>query len=252
MKEKIPVPAPKIEKNKESATIIALQRAKEGLARILDAVEKGKPISNLSIELIQAELMYAEEQHKEHYRAAFKDSLTGLLNRRAFEEALDAKMARAKEFPSDRLYAFYIDLDKFKLVNDTYGHDVGDRYLKSIGNNVRAALRPDDTFARIGGDEFAALCFVRHKLMEGEDKKQVSAAEADQILLRINYALDAARQELNEKIKEIFPDKSLSYETGSVGYSFYNPTDQTQDPKDFIKEADRKMYQMKKDDGVSD
>jgi diguanylate cyclase (GGDEF)-like protein/PAS domain S-box-containing protein len=84
------------------------------------------------------------------------DPLTGLWNRRRFEEELQREAARCKRYGS-RSAVLMIDLDGFKQVNDTYGHEAGDELLKLIASRMRAALRESDSLARMGGDEFSAI-----------------------------------------------------------------------------------------------
>jgi diguanylate cyclase (GGDEF)-like protein len=98
-----------------------------------------------------------KERREEHYRrAALVDVLTGIWNRRAFLEYAPRRLSReAIDKHSVALIAF--DLDQFKLINDTYGHLAGDRTLCSFCKIVTDALRPNDLFARIGGEEFACL-----------------------------------------------------------------------------------------------
>ena len=87
---------------------------------------------------------------------AFHDSLTELPNRRLFEDRLEHALARSKRYGT-RHALLMVDLDRFKLVNDSYGHPAGDRVLADVADTLRAAVRPEDTCARIGGDEFAVL-----------------------------------------------------------------------------------------------
>jgi diguanylate cyclase (GGDEF)-like protein/PAS domain S-box-containing protein len=90
------------------------------------------------------------------YRASH-DALTGLPNRALFLDRLEHALARARR-SSQTLAVMFLDLDDFKLVNDTRGHDVGDLLLVALTPRLRAALRPGDTIARFGGDEFVVLC----------------------------------------------------------------------------------------------
>jgi len=87
---------------------------------------------------------------------ARQDPLTGVANGRAFRESLDREIARLRRTSSPLTLA-YVDLDRFKLVNDTLGHAAGDELLRTIGARLAAALRSTDTVARLGGDEFAIL-----------------------------------------------------------------------------------------------
>jgi diguanylate cyclase (GGDEF)-like protein len=84
------------------------------------------------------------------------DQLTGLANRLRFGEQLRAAMSRARE-QGAVVQLYYIDLDRFKPVNDEFGHAVGDRLLAAVGERLKACTRPGDTVARLGGDEFAVL-----------------------------------------------------------------------------------------------
>ena len=92
---------------------------------------------------------------------AFHDSLTNLPNRAAFRIGLDHALHGASE---GRIAVLFLDLDDFKAVNDTLGHDVGDQLLVAVGARIASTLRPGDTVARLGGDEFAVLL----KRMEDE------------------------------------------------------------------------------------
>jgi diguanylate cyclase (GGDEF)-like protein len=89
--------------------------------------------------------------------AALKDHLTGLANRRALTERLEEAQGRRERLGGD-IGLLYVDLDRFKAVNDTYGHDAGDRVLIETGKRLVAATRQIDTVCRMGGDEFAVLC----------------------------------------------------------------------------------------------
>jgi diguanylate cyclase (GGDEF)-like protein len=82
------------------------------------------------------------------------DNLTGLINRGTIEHAIDGALAQGG---TDVVIAF-VDLDRFKSVNDGFGHDAGDEVLRVVAARLRSALRPTDDVARFGGDEFVVLC----------------------------------------------------------------------------------------------
>ncbi len=87
---------------------------------------------------------------------AFHDDLTGLANRALFKDRLEHALARRAQ--NRRLVGLlYLDVDRFKTVNDSFGHTAGDALLQAIANRLRSVLRPEDTIARLGGDEFAVL-----------------------------------------------------------------------------------------------
>jgi diguanylate cyclase (GGDEF)-like protein len=89
-------------------------------------------------------------------REAFRDSLTGLPNRALFMDRLTHALTRA-ERRGVNLAVVFLDLDRFKILNETLGHEVGDRLLVEVGHRIASCLRPEDTVARLGGDEFALL-----------------------------------------------------------------------------------------------
>ena len=104
--------------------------------------------------LVSKVMLIAEDigQRVELQNMANTDGLTGLLNERCFSSVL-----RAKEKDGESFTLFYLDLDRFKPVNDTYGHDMGDKLLKMVAARLKGSLRPRDYVFRIGGDEFAAV-----------------------------------------------------------------------------------------------
>ena len=89
-------------------------------------------------------------------RVAHHDSLTGLPNRLLFNDRLAQAISLAKR-DSRQFALLYLDLDRFKPVNDTLGHAAGDELLKSVGARIRRQVRESDTVARIGGDEFTVI-----------------------------------------------------------------------------------------------
>lgn len=98
-------------------------------------------------------------------RQAHEDTLTGLRNRRSFDAALPALLAGAGE--GDRVCVCLLDVDHFKVVNDTFGHGVGDEVLRRLGALLREDVRHQDLLARIGGEEFALVCVLRGSASSG-------------------------------------------------------------------------------------
>jgi diguanylate cyclase (GGDEF)-like protein/PAS domain S-box-containing protein len=106
---------------------------------------------------------------------ASHDVLTGLINRREFENRLNEALQEARADSSSTFVLLYLDLDQFKLVNDTCGHQAGDRLLKDITGILQTRVRSKDTIARLGGDEFGILledCTVEHAAMIADTLRQ--------------------------------------------------------------------------------
>jgi diguanylate cyclase (GGDEF)-like protein len=95
--------------------------------------------------------------HEEITAQAFRDPLTALANRARLQERLEHSLARMRGRSPDHAGLLFVDLDHFKLVNDRFGHAKGDRVLQVVAERIRACIRPGDTAARMGGDEFAIL-----------------------------------------------------------------------------------------------
>jgi diguanylate cyclase (GGDEF)-like protein len=118
---------------------------------------------------------------------AMSDELTGLLNRRGFDAVLRRNLLSAARYDEAGILA-YLDLDKFKKINDRHGHTVGDEVLRAVGRHLHRSIRATDYAARLGGDEFAIL-FVRaqqapareraRQLVRGLNKLVISSAAGD-------------------------------------------------------------------------
>ncbi|WOJ94439.1 GGDEF domain-containing protein [Congregibacter variabilis] len=100
--------------------------------------------------------LFSEQQRQEMEHLATHDSLTGLANRRKFLESLTLQIAHANR-GGHKVAVLYIDLDNFKAMNDTHGHEYGDEVLKVLGDTLRDSIRETDLASRLGGDEFAVL-----------------------------------------------------------------------------------------------
>lgn len=106
---------------------------------------------------LKREIAKRKQMQEKLLHIAFHDALTELPNRLLFVQYLEETLSKAKE-EENRLFAvLFIDCDRFKLVNDSFGHSIGDRLLVAIARRLTSCLRPDDTIARLGGDEFTIL-----------------------------------------------------------------------------------------------
>lgn len=100
---------------------------------------------------------------REERLAARTDFVSGAVNRRYFDELLQMEINRIRRYPHP-ITMVYIDIDNFKLVNDLFGHKIGDEVLRCIASELKSQLRSTDTIARVGGDEFALLLPSAHQL----------------------------------------------------------------------------------------
>ena len=155
-------------------------------------------------------------------REAFRDALTGLANRASFMRRLNRVAALAHR---DSTYAFavlFLDLDRFKILNDTLGHATGDALLRAVAQRLETCLRPNDFVARMGGDEFTIL-------LDGVRDQ----AEAELITQRI---LDRLHGPFALEPKTVFTSASVGIALSTVGYD---------EPLDLVAFADAAMYRAK-------
>ncbi|TGE37819.1 EAL domain-containing protein [Desulfosporosinus fructosivorans] len=171
--------------------------------------------------LVFHDVSYKRNLMKELAHHAHHDALTGLPNRLNFNECLHQALARSKR-KQGMLAVMFLDLDRFKLINDTMGHNLGDKLLKDIADRIRQTLREGDTIARQGGDEFLVL------LPEIKDELEVKS--------------------VTERILRVFSqslmlDGNEVYMSTSIGIALY-PTDGS-DLETLVKHADTAMYYAK-------
>jgi len=180
--------------------------------------EGGRPRGAIGASLDITERKRAEEQIKS---LAYHDALTGLPNRRLFQDRLSVAVAQAHR-NGQRLAVLYLDLDRFKPVNDSLGHAAGDRLIQDVAERLRTCLREGDTVARLGGDEFTLL-------LPGVSQVVDAARVAEKVLdtLRVPFQIEG---------REIFA-------TASIGISLY-PED-GHDVETLVKNADAAMYRAK-------
>jgi diguanylate cyclase (GGDEF)-like protein/PAS domain S-box-containing protein len=163
-----------------------------------------------------------KEHENELKRIAHYDALTTLPNRVLLADHLHQGLAQAKRH-GQPLAVVYLDLDGFKAINDTHGHDVGDQLLIVLGARLKLATRDGDTLARIGGDEFVVVL--------------LDLAGIDASLPILNRLLSAAAKpvQVGELVLQV---------SASLGVSFYSPLEDI-DPDQLLRQADQAMYQAK-------
>ncbi len=124
--------------------------------------DSAAPIRDRAGRLIGVVMVFHDVSHERRLQRALSyqathDALTGLINRREFEHRLNETLQASRAAPDIRHVVLYLDLDQFKVVNDTCGHQAGDRLLKQITSVLQTRIRTSDTLARLGGDEFGVL-----------------------------------------------------------------------------------------------
>ena len=175
--------------------------------------------------LLSKSIRYAIERNnvtQKQHRMAYFDALTDLPNRQLFQDRLNQAIAHAQRY-EQKVALMFIDLDDFKLVNDTRGHDMGDLLLQSVARRLECCLRKSDTVARIGGDEFTCI-------LPNIEKKEDLNIVAKKIIRALTTPF-----ELKGHMVQI---------SGSVGASLF--PDDTEDFDKLIKNADVAMYHAKK------
>jgi two-component system cell cycle response regulator len=162
---------------------------------------------------------------KDLKRLTIEDSLTGLYNSRHFFEQLDKEIERSDRY-SHPLSLIFIDIDKFKRINDTHGHMIGDKVLSLIANKIESCLRTNDTAYRFAGDEFTIIL--------PETPSDKAKVFADRILAIF----------VNEPI--VFNGKLMPKITVSIGVAEHQRNEETQQ---FVHRADVTMYWAKGESG---
>jgi diguanylate cyclase (GGDEF)-like protein/PAS domain S-box-containing protein len=179
---------------------------------------------DLGVEGVLVEITKRKRAEEQLLQSALHDSLTGLPNRASFHDRVDLALERTRGRSQSPFAVLFLDLDRFKLINDGYGHQAGDRLLVEIAHRLRRAVRPGDTVARLGGDEFTVLI----PDINGPE-------EAVSVAQRIHTALSKPFQVGDQ---EIFTSASTGIAISSVQYD---------NPDEILRDADIAMYQAKAD-----
>ena len=153
---------------------------------------------------------------------AFHDSLTGLPNRHRFQQLLEASLVQARACTAKPFGLMFLDFDRFKLINDSLGHAVGDQFLVAVSQRIRQQLRPADIVARLGGDEFAILAVDL-------DSEHYAVGLAGRLL-------DAVRQPFRIAGTDLSTSVSIGITFSGTGYT---------SPNDMLRDADTAMYKAK-------
>lgn len=166
---------------------------------------------------------------------AFYDPLTRLPNRRLFEDRLSL-VIEAKKRSQNYSALIFLDLDNFKILNDSYGHQIGDLFLKEVAQRLTTSIRSSDSVARLGGDEFVIIL----------SDLSIERQEATEQLLKIaTTLLEKIKKPYSLNIKNKKEEKTISHTSGaSIGLNLFN--DHSSSIHTLLHEADAAMYKAKK------
>jgi diguanylate cyclase (GGDEF)-like protein len=188
------------------------------------AEQAERHVEELSRHIAEQERISVQlQESKDHFRhAAFHDALTNLPNRALLAENLKFVIERARQHEDYQFAVLFLDLDRFKNVNDSLGHSIGDQLLITMARRLESCIREVDMVARLGGDEFAIL-------LDGIPNQ----AEATNMARRIQEKLMSP---FNLSGHEVFTSTSIGIAVSSTGYDH---------PENMLRDADTAMYRAK-------
>ncbi|MDB5761675.1 MAG: hypothetical protein JWQ21_670 [Herminiimonas sp.] len=178
-----------------------------------------------SIFVIKSDITQRKAAENEIHSLAFYDPLTSLPNRRLLVERLTARLTTGAPTGHNGALLF-VDLDHFKTLNDTFGHDQGDELLRQVAQRIQSCVRESDTVARLGGDEFVIM--LEKLAEESQDAAAQATLVGEKILAAFNHSFQIAQSEF--------------YSTPSIGISLF---DDKKSANELLKRADLAMYQAK-------
>ncbi|MDR7122997.1 GGDEF domain-containing protein [Rheinheimera soli] len=209
----------RVAKAAEDLKRVNVKLANEIAVRI--GIESELDTMKADLATVRDDLLQSQVAGQQAQQLALTDALTGLANRASYEQALDQGLAQAKR-QGWGLAVMFIDVDKFKQINDSHGHEVGDKVLLMVANRLKSFVRDGDMVSRWGGDEFVCL------LLEVKDKNDVLAL-AKKLAVRVAEAVTLSGMTLHVKI--------------SIGIALFPADGDT--AQLLIKHADTAMYQAK-------
>ena len=194
----------------------------DGEIREVDAASVGIPYEGTSaIQTVFRDVTQRKQLEARLIHDAFHDALTGLPNRSLFRDRLEHAVAIRQLQPDLRLVVMFLDLDDFKAVNDSFGHETGDQLLRVVAARIREEIRTADTVARFGGDEFAILM-----------EQVATSAEVMSIVDRIKMSLR----------RPLLLEGRVVSVSASVGVTF---AESGEDVDTLLRNADVAMYEAK-------
>ena len=182
----------------------------------------GGPLPEAGAIIAVREISARKQTEADLLHHALYDELTNLPNRNLFMDRVNRALARSRLRQSPLMAILFIDLDRFKAVNDHLGYSIGNQLLREMGERLKANIRPEDTVARLGGDEFAVLL-----------EEVTACSVAIEVAERLRHTIT---QPFHLQQQELHIEASIGIAFGTTGYLH---------PEDWLRDANTAMYQIK-------